>query len=395
MFFAEVIFCLSLFCIFYPFAIYPILLKIISFFIKTEIRTCDNFEPNITIVISAYNEEENIQNAIISVLNDGYPKEKLFILVGIDGKTDNTNKKIEELQKKYNNIDYHIFEHSGKNGVLNQLIPKVKTDFYIIVDADLRFNNNSNSIKQIISLFYDAKVGNVITSLRLIDANIANETSEFYNDLETKSEGFGENIYQKFETFLKEKESNIKTTVNALGIVACRKEDYVSIPSNRICDDFFRLLQTVKIGKRVIFQKNIIVNEISRKSVSAELKRRERMVSGAFATMWHFKKLFSPTSGIASFFLFSHKLIRYFMPFFLLVAFISTFFISDEILKIALFAIQTLFYFLAILGIILEKKAIKLLPLKILSFFLVMNYGFLRGTIRFFSGTQNSSWNRT
>ena len=394
MFFAEIILWLSIFCIFYPFVVYPILLKIISLFVKTEILTSDNFEPNITIVISAYNEEENIQNAIISVFNDGYPKEKLSILVGIDGKTDNTDQKIEELQKIHSNINYHIFKHSGKNGVLNQLIPLVKTDYYIIMDADLRFNNASNSISKIINLFYDSSVGNVITSLRLIDANVANESSPFYNDFETKSEGFGENIYQKFETFLKEKESNIKSTVNALGIIACRKEDYVSIPNNKICDDFFRLLQTALIGKRVIYQRDITVNEISKKSVSTELKRRERMVSGALATMWHLKKLLLPTSGIVSFFLFSHKLIRYFMPFFLILVFASTFFISNDSVKIIFLVAQMLFYLLAIIGIIFEKQASKILLIKIISFFVIMNYGFLKGIFRFISGKQNSSWTR-
>ena len=46
--------------------------------------------PAITIVIPAYNEEENIANSIESCLSLNYPKNKLKLIVVNDGSTDKT-----------------------------------------------------------------------------------------------------------------------------------------------------------------------------------------------------------------------------------------------------------------------------------------------------------------
>ncbi len=382
-----ILICISFLCIVYPFFIYPILLLIISFFKKNisyNIKLLDTKNlPNITIVIAAYNEENTITEAINSIFNDGYPHNKIKVLIGIDGKTDNTDLKIKELQKIYpNQIEYKILEHGGKNSVLNQMIPLVATDYYLTMDADMRIQ--AQTLSHIFSLLLlNENIGAVL-------ANIKKENL----DTQQNAGSTGEILYQKFETLLRDRESKIKSTVNAFGFIASRKQEYQKIPNDLMCDDFFAILKTNAMNKNVKFTKDIYVLEVSHQSLGGEVKRRERMVAGSLATIRHFGKLLLPKYGWTSFFLWSHKFIRYFMPIYLIIIAISTLNLEASILKDFLIYFQIIIYSLSILGIIAEKLHISILPLKILSFFFMMNYGFILGIIRFLLGGQNSSWKR-
>lgn len=378
---------LCIFLIIYIFFIYPILLFIISSFKKndnlehTDLLGTEN-SPEITIVIAAYNEENNIEDAINSIFNDGYPHDKLKVLIGIDGKTDNTDIKIQELQKQYpNRIEYKILAHGGKNSVLNQIIPLVTTKYFMVMDADLRLRKNT--IEKLVSPMQNKSTGIVLANI-----NISHGTNQ------TNAGSLGERTYQKFETYIRTAETKIKSTINAFICLLCRTELFEKIPNALVCDDLFFVLLANYKHKRVVFREDAIIDEISSKSLHGEVRRRERMVAGSLATIKHFWKLLLPSYGWTAFFLWSHKLLRYFIPMYLLIIAIATLFLESSTLKDVLIYSQIIIYSLSIIGVIAEKLKISILPLKLLSFFLMMNYGFVRGIIRFIAGEQNSSWKR-
>lgn len=378
---------LNIFLIIYIFFIYPILLFIISSFKKndnlahTDLLGTENL-PEITIVIAAYNEENNIEDAINSIFHDGYPHNKLKVLIGIDGKTDNTDIKIQGLQKQYpDRIEYRILTHGGKNSVLNQIIPLVTTKYFMVMDADLRLRKNT--IEKLVSPMQNTSTGIVIANI-----NISHGTNQ------TNAGSLGERTYQKFETYIRSAETKIKSTVNAFICLLCKTELFEKIPNALVCDDLFFVLLSNYKHKRVIFREDAIIDEISSKSLHGEVRRRERMVAGSLSTIKHFWKLLLPSYGWTAFFLWSHKLLRYFIPMYLLIIAISTLFLESSTLKDILIYSQIIIYSLSIMGVIAEKLKVSILPLKLLSFFLMMNHGFVRGIIRFIAGEQNSSWKR-
>ena len=57
-------------------------------------------EPNVTVLITAYNEENDIRAKLENTLQIDYPQEKLEILVASDGSTDKTDEIVREFSAR-------------------------------------------------------------------------------------------------------------------------------------------------------------------------------------------------------------------------------------------------------------------------------------------------------
>lgn len=94
---------------------------------------------NISIIISAYEAQDFIEDCLNSIENQSYFKKydvKYEILLGIDG-CEKTLKKIEEIKDNYENLRiYNMLENKGVYVTLNTLIDYIKYDYIIRFDAD-------------------------------------------------------------------------------------------------------------------------------------------------------------------------------------------------------------------------------------------------------------------
>ena len=90
--------------------------------------------PGVSIVVPAYNEEENIADTIESLLGLDYPKDRLEIIVVDDGSTDRTC----DVAKKYEGDRVKVIrkENGGKSSALNAGIRAAKYDVIACMDAD-------------------------------------------------------------------------------------------------------------------------------------------------------------------------------------------------------------------------------------------------------------------
>lgn len=94
------------------------------------------FEPFITILVPAYNEEKTIQKTLESINNLDYSKEKLQVIAINDGSKDQTEHKIKEYIK--DKPHFHLLSHSnrGKAASLNCALKLAKGEFFACLDAD-------------------------------------------------------------------------------------------------------------------------------------------------------------------------------------------------------------------------------------------------------------------
>ncbi|MEM8896415.1 MAG: glycosyltransferase, partial [Bacteroidota bacterium] len=91
------------------------------------------FEPEVTFVVAAYNEEECIETKIQNCLALDYPKEKLKLLFVTDGSSDGT----VEIIKKYPGIRLeHSEVRAGKIAAVNRIMPMIDTAYTIFCDAN-------------------------------------------------------------------------------------------------------------------------------------------------------------------------------------------------------------------------------------------------------------------
>lgn len=368
------------FLVIYPFAIYPILLFLLSIIKSKKVSRDLDFKPELTFLISAYNEEENIENCIKSILNSNYPSDKIKIFVGSDGSSDKTNSILKTLKTQYSNLDYLVFNRIGKNNVLSELIKKTSTEYIYFLDADMEIPENT--ISNIVSYMADSSVGATFCNI-----SMTHDTKE--------TGGLGEKLYQKFEKFLRLNESKIFSTVNSFGACLVRRELIKDgYPDDKVLDDNYTILKVSSKGKRVIFDGDNIIYEKRPKVLSDEFQRRIRMIAAGLSTFLYFKEYLFFTKGVLSFFLYSHKIIRIFSPIYLILILIFSLLLEHTQFGKNALLIQFLFYSSVFAGYAFDLLKAKIRIFKIPLFYFVMNVSFIFGILRFISGKQNSIWGR-
>ncbi|OGU11992.1 MAG: hypothetical protein A2X61_12400 [Ignavibacteria bacterium GWB2_35_12] len=377
----EFLILLFLFLLIYPIIFYPLILWLLSKLFNKPVQQKQNYEPDVTFILSVYNEEELIRDAIESVFKSGYPIDKLNLIVGSDGSNDKTCNIIHELMLKYKNLVLYEFPRSGKNYVLNQIVPKAKSEIILYIDADSRII--PNSLETYLSNYFDDNVGSVLASIVI------------YSD-DSNTGSIGESLYHKLESYIRIWESSIKTNTNTLSaLYGVKKELYTPIPNDLVCDDLYNIISVSLQNKRVIYDEDTKVIEVRRKTLKGELRRRVRFVAGGLNTLWNLKKEIIKDFGWTSFFIISHKLIRYFSPIFLIGIFILTLILTPNSKLFPYFAYgQLLLYLSTLIGWVFEKMKINIILFKLPLFFISINIGFLLGLIKFLLATPNAAWDK-
>ncbi|MFH0702369.1 MAG: glycosyltransferase family 2 protein [bacterium] len=145
---------------------YAFLLQIAQFHQKRKTKKAlpklnKDYEPFVSILIPAHNEENVIENTILNIfLLDYY---KYEILVIDDRSTDNTALILERLSKKYpEKIKFHVRQKNafpGKSAVLNEAFEMSKGEVICVFDADAKIN--SDFFKKILPYLLDPCTGAV------------------------------------------------------------------------------------------------------------------------------------------------------------------------------------------------------------------------------------------
>ncbi len=165
----QVLFWFSLFLIFYTYILFPAILQVLARGKKTDRSDteADNQQftgdlPFLSILISAFNEEEVIETKIRSVMDSDYPADKFEILAGSDNSSDQTNEILLKLEKEHHMVKSYIFkERTGKPGVINQLSEKARGEILVITDANVMLDRTS--LKNLAGSFQNRKIGLVDT----------------------------------------------------------------------------------------------------------------------------------------------------------------------------------------------------------------------------------------
>lgn len=126
---------------------------------KRSVSHLDPFEPKISIIIPAHNEERVIGDTINSILSSNYPKEKLQIIVVNDASTDKTKDICEELERsgKIRLINRSPEAERGKAISLNETLTRIEDEFICLLDADNEVS--PNFFNHLIRYFQDSTVG--------------------------------------------------------------------------------------------------------------------------------------------------------------------------------------------------------------------------------------------
>ena len=382
----EIIFWVFLFIIFYAYIGYGIVLfilvKLKRVFTLRKPSGNENYEPNVTLFVAAYNEKDFLHQKVKNSQSLDYPKEKVHQVWVTDGSDDGT----PDLLKEYEGIEvYHKPERAGKIAAMNRGMEFIKTPIVIFSDGNTMLGKET--IRRIVELFKDPQVGCVSGEKRVAI---------------TESSAATEGIYWKYESKLKKWDAELNTVVGAAGeLFAIRTELHQPVEPDTLLDDFIISLRIAEKGYKTQYDPEAYALENPSANIREELKRKIRISAGGIQSIVRLKELLNPFKyGLLSFQYISHRVLRWTLaPLGLLIILICNFFLAMDAGFINfqniypwLFWGQILFYIAALTGWLLEDRNIKVKLLYIPFYFFIMNLAVYLGFFRYLKKQQFVNW---
>lgn len=338
--FASIVFFVSFFIIFWAMIGYPFSLKLINWLLKPQPLKKDySFQPTVTVMVVAHNEEKVIEEKLMNLLQLDYPKNKIEFLVSSDNSTDRTNEIVRRFIRnhpEYNIRLYEVKQRKGKTNAQNEAQKTVKSEILVMTDANSILE--ISSIKELVSSFISDDICYVCGKLIYINKE--------YNDVSNL-----ESTYWDSETILRKIESNIYTITAGNGaLYACRNKDYYDfdpIQSHDINMPIHYALQ----GKKALFNPDAIAYEKAGEVIEDEFKRKVRMNR---RILWHILPSVRILNVLKyhwfTYFYFGHRTCRYLLWISHLFLLLSNILLISESLFYKIFIIsQTIFYLLALI----------------------------------------------
>ncbi len=373
---SVVILVLSLFGVFYAYAGYPLFLFCLSFSLKHPLLK-NNYRPFVSIIITAYNEEMRIRLKLENTLAVDYPKELLQIIVASDGSTDRTNSIVREFSET--GIDLLIVkDRKGKENAQSEALQKAKGE--IIVFTDVSTLLETNAVGTIVDNFADKSIGCVSGMDKVI--------SEDENGA-----GGGEGAYVRYEMWIRELESKVNTVVGLSGSFFAARKEVCRDFSKNMDSDFRTLLNSRKAGMRGIVDPEAIGCYKAVDDTSKEFSRKIRTVVRGLTVFFNsleFCNFF--TYKLFSIQYVSHKLFKWLVPFFLVVALISNaILVQKSAFFLCLFCSQIIFYCVAAIPFLLRTRENPIF-IKLPHFFVSVNLAIAIAWLKFLRGERIIVW---
>jgi len=381
----AIIFLISIILIIYSYVGYGIVLYALVLLKRLMTRKSQQptgaYEPTVTVMVAAYNEENYIEEKIINTLQLDYPANKIEFVFVTDGSSDST----PEIVAKHPQLRLlHQPERQGKIAAVERAMPLLHGEIVVFTDANTFLNKDA--VRNLVRNFAKEKVGVVSGEKRILNRDV------------DEAAGAGEGFYWKYESKLKKWDAELYSVMGAAGeLFAIRKSLYESIPKDSLIEDFYLSFKILEKGYVIAYEPEAYALEEPSASIGEELKRKIRIAAGGIQSIVRLRELLNPFRfGIVTFQYVSHRVLRWTLaPLALpLVFLLNILLIPAGGLYPVLFVLQLLFYAAALAGYLLEKRHIRLKILFIPYYFCMMNYAVYLGLKRYIKGSQSVLWER-
>jgi cellulose synthase/poly-beta-1,6-N-acetylglucosamine synthase-like glycosyltransferase len=246
------------------------------------------------------------------------------IIVSSDGSTDSTTDVLRAIPGIQTVISDN---HQGKCVALNRALELAKGQ--IVIFTDVRQRIEPGAFRKLLRNFADTSVGAASGELMIPSA-------------ESGTADVG--LYWRYEKAIRKMESATGSVMGVTGaFYATRRELVGEFPAGLILDDVYSPLKVLQAGKRVVFEPEAIAWDEPTFTKAVEFRRKVRTLMGNYELLRYFPRVLIPV-GEVGFRFFSHKLVRLAVPWFLLIALVSSAALSGRPLYLGLFLLQIIFY---------------------------------------------------
>jgi cellulose synthase/poly-beta-1,6-N-acetylglucosamine synthase-like glycosyltransferase len=365
----------------YVYAGYPLLLWLGVFGRREDSRgedlaVAEESLPPVSVIVAAHNEEAVIAAKIRNVLASDYPRERMEILIGSDGSSDRT----EGIVRKHEGEGVRLIsfpQQLGKSAIQNGLVAASSGDILVFSDADCEFG--PAALRMLVRNFADAAVGLVTAAPRYVNAG---ETAITRN----------ESAYLRYESWIREQESRRGILAMASGSLFALRRVLWQPLNRELGDDFELPLRVVEAGLRNVLERRAVtVTRLSQVDVAAMFRLKVRIISKDFRALRTYRGLLNPFAyGATAVGLWSHKLLRWLVPYFLLEMLACSAFLSAPFYRVA-FLLQVAFCAVALLGFLSRGRALGF-PWSVPFSFCIVNMAALLGVWLSLTGRSSGRW---
>ena len=256
--------------------------------------------PRISITLPAYNAEATLGPVLEGLTRADYPRDRRQILVVSDGSSDGTDALVREFASRDVEL-LRIEGRLGKTEIENRAMDALTGD--IIINTDASVMVHPDAIKHLVAALGDPAVA--VASGR--DISVASVGAVGHG---------GEAAYVGYEMWIRELETDVESIVGSSGcLYAIRAPLHRRTLPGHLSRDFSSALWARLNGARAVSVTDAICFVPRAASMRVEYRRKIRTMSRGIQTLFFHGVLLNPLKyGLFSWLLWSHKLIRWLVP---------------------------------------------------------------------------------
>ena len=372
----ETLIAICLFGVVYSYFLYPLILFVLP---KRRVHVAEpaSLAPTarMSLIITAHNEEQRIDDKLRNTFELEYPRESLEIIVASDCSTDRTDAIVESYADQGVTL-VRADQHLGKEYA--QWCAIQASSGEIIVFSDVATLIPADALLKLVALFDDPKVGAVSSEDRFIsdDGKLA-----------------GEGAYVRYEMWLRALESRLAGLVGLSGSFFAARREVCQQWDTESPSDFNTALNCARAGFIAISSPEVCGHYKDVADEKKEYARKIRTVIRGITALGRHAEVLNPfTFGLFAFQVWSHKVMRWAVPWFMLLLFVVTLLALHQSWFIKLlFVGQVGFYGLALLG---SKSAAwrENSLVRLIYYFVQVNMALAHATVSYFSGKRMTTW---
>lgn len=343
----------------YSFVVFPAIVVLRGRLFRQPYHT-DDSTPPVSIIIAAYNEQNDIGAKLNNMLALDYPADKLEIIVASDGSDDDTNTIVAGYADR--GVKLLALPRQGKAGALNSAVAAAGGDILVFSDANSIFNEGA--LRALVAPFADETVGGVAGNQRYLPKSATVTGSD------------GEQSYWNFDRRMKQSQSKAGNAISATGaIYAIRRSLFRTVPVG-VTDDFVTSTAVIAQGYRLVFAPAAVAYEPVAGSGDREFGRKVRIMTRGLRAVLVMRELLNPFRyGFYALQLFSHKVVRrlMFVPLAALLL-VNPFLWNHGLFYQVMMVLQIAFYGFALIGWRLADTRLGSLKLFSIPYFFCLIY---------------------
>lgn len=373
------IFWLSALAVFYAYFGYPVALLLLTRLRGPRVLVAapSALPLTVSVVVTCRNEERVIREKLENTLRLHYAgrpavEAGVQLIVASDASDDGTDSVVREYAARGVQL-VRLDARGGKERAQQAAVEAVRGEIVVFTDAKIRLE--PDALERFAAYFSDPTVGAVSSIDRV------------------EGEGSGEGMYVRYEMWLRSLESQFGSLVGVSGSCFAVRREICSDLRADIPSDFALLLAARRRGLRGVHAPDVVASYKPVATEKAEFERKVRTVLRGITTLMTCSEVLRPDRyGVFAWQVASHKLMRWLVPWFVMLGSVAALLVAHLGGFYALVAAGVLAFYAGAGLAAAEPRMRERIWCRLPLFFLVVNAGIAVAWVHYLRGQRTMAW---